>query len=97
MIIAKTISEDYSYTEEDVFNIIDDEEVNMTRKLNIDHFFKLIEAIKKKQNDDNEEDTKLAYVAMGGKDDKGGFVDANKLIEVIKKDFEMTIDIEKLI
>lgn len=39
----------------------------------------------------------LAYVAMGGQQDRGGFVDAGKLIKTVKDDFEMTIDIEKLI
>ena len=38
-----------------------------------------------------------AYVAMGGDDDGGGNVDANKLVNVIKNEFKMTIDIEKLI
>ena len=38
-----------------------------------------------------------AYVAMGGEGDGGGCVDAKKLIETIKSEFGMTIDIEKLI
>ena len=38
-----------------------------------------------------------AYVAMGGEADGGGCVDATKLIKTIKEEFEMTIDIEKLI
>ena len=38
-----------------------------------------------------------AYVAMGGEEDGGGCVDAQKLIQTIKEEFEMTIDIEKLI
>ena len=38
-----------------------------------------------------------AYVAMGGEPDGGGCVDAGKLIETIKNEFQMTIDIEKLI
>ena len=38
-----------------------------------------------------------AYVAMGGDDDGGGCVNADKLIDTIKNEFEMTIDIEKLI
>ena len=38
-----------------------------------------------------------AYVAMGGDPDGGGCVDADKLISTIKKEFEMTIDIEALI
>ena len=38
-----------------------------------------------------------AFVAMGGEDDGGGCVDAQKLIYTIKTEFDMTIDIEKLI
>ena len=34
---------------------------------------------------------------MGGETDGGGCVDAVKLIKTIKDEFEMTIDIEKLI
>ena len=45
----------------------------------------------------NEEDTVLAYVAMGGDQDRGGYINSEKLIQIIKNDFEMTIDIEKLI
>ena len=38
-----------------------------------------------------------AYVAMGGEADGGGCVDATTLIKTIKDEFQMTIDIEKLI
>ena len=38
-----------------------------------------------------------AFVAMGGEPDGEGCVDARKLIATIKEEFEMTIDIEKLI
>ena len=38
-----------------------------------------------------------AFVAMGGEADGEGSIDAAKLIETIKGDFDMTIDIEKLI
>ena len=34
---------------------------------------------------------------MGGQPDGEGFIDAQKLIRIIKDEFEMTIDIEKLI
>ena len=45
------------------------------------------------------DDTELldAYVSMGGDPDGGGCVDAAKLISTIKDEFQMTIDIEKLI
>ena len=38
-----------------------------------------------------------AFVAMGGEPDGEGCVDARKLIKTIKEEFEMTIDIERLI
>ena len=38
-----------------------------------------------------------AYVAMGGDADLGGAIDADKLIRIIRDEFEMSIDIEKLI
>ena len=34
---------------------------------------------------------------MGGQENGEGFIDAEKLIRIIKVEFEMTIDIEKLI
>ena len=53
----------------------------------------------KRESEKETDDADLldAYVAMGGDPDGGGCVDADKLIETIKKEFEMTIDIEKLI
>ena len=38
-----------------------------------------------------------AFVAMGGQADGEGCVDAKKLIKTIKEEFQMTIDIERLI
>mmetsp|Transcript_17597 Transcript_17597/g.23763 ORF Transcript_17597/g.23763 Transcript_17597/m.23763 type:complete len:95 (+) Transcript_17597:289-573(+) len=49
------------------------------------------------QNRSNEEDTLDAFVALGGSTDKSGSVDADQLIQIIKQQFEMTIDIESLI
>ena len=96
-IIAKNISDDIMFPEFEIFEILQDEEVNATSKLSERNFIYLIEVIKKRQNQSNEADTLLAYVAMGGDQDRGGYVDATKLINIIKNDFEMTIDIEKLI
>lgn len=36
-------------------------------------------------------------MALGGEANKEGSIDASRLIEIIKHEFEMTIDIEKLI
>ena len=51
----------------------------------------------KNQSATNEEDTLDAFVAMGGESDGDGSIDAAKLVRIIKEEFEMTIDIEKLI
>ncbi|CAD8096554.1 unnamed protein product [Paramecium sonneborni] len=60
--------------------------------------FKRAIAIYKIIEEDNEQDDTLdAFVAMGGNADKSGTVDATKLIQIIKSDFKMTIDIERLI
>ena len=77
-----------------MLDVLNSEEVNKSRRINQDQLFQLIEDVKRRENLDNEEDTILAYVAMGGSNTKGGYVDANKLIQIIKNDFEMTIDIE---
>ena len=94
--IAKSLSEEATFGEEDLLEIVG-EGVGQTRRVDEEQFLKVVEEIKRRQNKSNEEDTLLAYVAMGGGADRGGFVDANKLIKIIKSDFEMTIDIEKLI
>ena len=52
---------------------------------------------KKFQGASNEEDTLDAFVALGGESNKEGSIDAAELIRIIKHEFEMTIDIEKLI
>ena len=43
------------------------------------------------------EDLLDAFVACGGQANGEGFVDADKLVQIIKEQFEMTIDIEELI
>jgi len=45
----------------------------------------------------DEDDIIDAYVAMGGNTDKTGYVDASRLINIIKDEFKMTIDIERMI
>ena len=68
-----------------------------TGQISKDQFTKVIADQKKQQGVSNEEDTLDAYVALGGEPDKEGYIDAQELIRIIKHEFEMTIDIEKLI
>ena len=36
-------------------------------------------------------------MALGGEADGGGSIDADRLIDIVKREFQMTIDIEELI
>ena len=66
-------------------------------KINFQVFKQIIIEQKKNELVDNEEDTLDAFVSLGGESEGKGNVDAKKLIDIIKHQFEMTIDIEKLI
>ena len=52
---------------------------------------------REQQGGSSEEELLQAFVAMGGEPDGDGSIDADKLIDIIKNKFEMTIDIEALI
>ena len=57
------------------------------REIDFDTFVRLIAEQKKHQSVSNEEDTLDAFVALGGQDDRGGFIDAQKLIDIVKNEF----------
>jgi len=84
-------------TDQQVFRMIADVDPNNTGNLTFYQFKELV--MEKRENEKGSSDADLldAYVAMGGDEDGGGCVDAEKLIATIKKEFEMTIDIEALI
>ena len=63
-----------------------------TGQVSFFEFTKLV--VKHCKNDITDEGLQDAFVAMGGQEDGGGSIDADKLINIIKKDFGMTIDIE---
>ena len=56
-----------------------------------------METKRENERGSSDEDLLDAFVAMGGQPDGEGFIDAQKLINTIKCEFEMTIDIKKLI
>ena len=68
-----------------------------TGKISYNQFKHVITEQKKNQGLTNEQDTLDAFVSLGGQEDGGGSIDANLLIQIIRDDFEMTIDIVKLI
>lgn len=65
--------------------------------INFSKFQNLVLQIREDAKGSSDADLLDAYVAMGGEEDGGGCIDADKLIATIKEDFEMTIDIEALI
>ncbi len=84
-------------TEEEIFRMIAEADAENTGEISYAQFKHVIAEQKKNQSATNEEDTLDAFVAMGGETDGDGSIDAAKLIRIIKEEFEMTIDIEKLI
>ena len=84
-------------TEEEIFRMIAEADAENTGEISYPQFKHVIAEQKKNQSQSNEEDTLDAFVAMGGQEDGNGFIDADRLIKIIKEEFEMTIDIEKLI
>ena len=65
--------------------------------INFAQFKMIIEEKRENERGSTEEDLLDAFVAMGGEPDGDGAINAEKLIATIKNEFEMTIDIEKLI
>ena len=49
---------------------------------------------KKFQGASQAEDTLDAFVSLGGEQDGSGHVNADRLIDIVKNEFQMTIDIE---
>ena len=74
-------------------------EIDTTNKGYIEYhdFLKAIAYYKLLESENEEDDTLEAFVAMGGELNKQGCVDSSKLIQIVKEEFQMTIDIERLI
>ena len=88
---------DEHVTENEVFRMIAQMDPQNTGQLNSFQFKQLVMERREDAQGTSDADLLDAYVAMGGDEDGGGCVDADKLIRTIKTEFEMTIDIEALI
>ena len=84
-------------SDQEIFRLITDADPNNSGKIMYNAFKSIINERQQKDGADNEEDLLDAFVAMGGEPNGDGAIDADKLIRTIKEEFEMTIDIEKLI
>ena len=86
-----------SVTEEQTFLMIATADPANNGTIQFNQFKALVDEKRENEGGSTEEELLEAFVAMGGQPDGDGFIDADKLIHTIKNDFEMTIDIEKLI
>ena len=85
-------------TEEELFQIMSEVDMNMSGTLDFAQLLKVIEFQKVRiDNMDDGSELAEAFVACGGGADRGGCVDANVLIKIIKEDFGLSVDMEALI
>lgn len=73
---------------------------NLNQKVNFDEFLQVVHNYRKRKlsvDDDGEFDMVCAYVACGGPYDTSGHINRERLIQIIKCDFGMSIDLEALI
>lgn len=66
-------------------------------RIKFKEFLQLFAKLKYAGLQDDDQDMIDAFVALGGEEDTSGHVNADELIRIIKKEFELTIDIEGLI
>ena len=71
-------------------------ESGMNGKINCFDFCKMVVDRRKEEQEGNH-DILDAFVAMGGDEDGGGNIDADRLKTIIKDELKMTIDIEGLL
>eukprot|EP00591_Stephanopyxis_turris_P003691 CAMPEP_0195525224 /NCGR_PEP_ID=MMETSP0794_2-20130614/25550_1 /TAXON_ID=515487 /ORGANISM="Stephanopyxis turris, Strain CCMP 815" /LENGTH=151 /DNA_ID=CAMNT_0040655633 /DNA_START=95 /DNA_END=550 /DNA_ORIENTATION=+ len=85
-------------TDEEVFNLISTVDEDMSQTIDFPEFLTVIkrQMIEAERSKD-ESDILDAYIACGGNDDKSGAVHRDMLVQIIKGDFGLPIDIESLI
>jgi Ca2+-binding EF-hand superfamily protein len=84
-------------SEDETYWMISLADPSNTGNILFSQFKDLITEKAENENGSSEEELLEAFVAMGGQEDGDGAINAEKLIYTIKEEFEMTIDIEKLI
>ena len=82
-------------SEETLFSMINEVDERNVGKIEFYEFIRIYERFNDSEED--EQDMIDAFVAMGGNEDKSGEVDSNLLIDIVRNQFQMTIDIERLI
>lgn len=87
-----------SLTEEELFRFMADVDEDGTGEIEFAEFLRAFEKQRGVNVDmEDELDTIDAFVALGGCEDKTGFVEQKKLVQVVKEEFGMTIKIDRLV
>jgi len=87
-----------SLTEEELFRFMADVDEDGTGEIEFAEFLRAFEKQRGVNVDlEDELDTIDAFVALGGNEDKSGFVEQKKLMSVVKDEFGMTIKVDRLI
>ena len=80
--------------EEAIYRMINEASPTQNGTISLQEFKTVIGEQKKFQGASQAEDTLDAFVSLGGEQDGSGHVNAQRLIDIVKNDFQMTIDIE---
>ena len=81
----------------DLYKMISEVDANNTGYIKFSDFLSIYFKNKNAGLENNDDDLLDVFVSLGGNEDKSGNIEASKLIKIIKHEFNMTIDIEKLI
>jgi len=89
-------------SDEEIFRMISEVDDNDSNSIDFSEFLQVVARQKEYSSDSHEGDILDAWLAVGGQVSADGFspfgsVDTNKLIQIIKGDFGLPIDIETLI
>ncbi|CAD8175366.1 unnamed protein product [Paramecium octaurelia] len=84
-------------SEEELIKMINEVDLSGRGAISKEDFLKIIAYHKMILQTSDEEDIKLAFIALGGNEDKTGSVDRQKLINVIQNEFNLSIDLNRLI
>ena len=85
-------------SEAELFAMIIEADEDSTGSINFAEFLYIIEQQKiRALNEDKHSDMMDAYIACGGDEDLGGCVKRETLVQIVKEEFGLPIDIEELI
>eukprot|EP00826_Nyctotherus_ovalis_P011644 TRINITY_DN13029_c0_g2_i4.p2 TRINITY_DN13029_c0_g2~~TRINITY_DN13029_c0_g2_i4.p2 ORF type:complete len:166 (+),score=55.70 TRINITY_DN13029_c0_g2_i4:140-637(+) len=66
-------------------------------RIDLEYFLDLFQKYKRLSIKAEDDVPLMVFISMGGNPDKSGSISADKLRSIIKEEFQMTIDIEKLL